>query len=76
MTIDETFNEGVDLRTPIEVKDHQVPFRFTEKLKQAYHYCNQYVANFLQTPMESHSGTFCIDAELTVIFCKRLKIKV
>jgi arylsulfatase A-like enzyme len=32
MTIDETFDVGVDLRTPIDDKDYQVPFRFTGKL--------------------------------------------
>jgi hypothetical protein len=32
MTIDETFDVGVDLRTPVEDKDYQVPFKFTGKL--------------------------------------------
>jgi len=31
-TIDETFDVGVDTRTPIDDKDYQVPFRFTGKL--------------------------------------------
>jgi arylsulfatase A-like enzyme len=32
MTIDETFDVGVDTRTPVEDKDYQVPFRFTGKI--------------------------------------------
>ncbi|MGO4175794.1 arylsulfatase [Bosea sp. TAF32] len=32
MTIDETFDVGVDTRTPVEDKDYQVPFRFSGKL--------------------------------------------
>ena len=32
MTIDETFDVGIDLRTPVDDKDYQVPFRFTGKL--------------------------------------------
>jgi arylsulfatase A-like enzyme len=32
MTIDETFDVGIDLRTPVEDKDYQVPFKFTGKL--------------------------------------------
>jgi arylsulfatase A-like enzyme len=32
MAIDETFDVGVDLRTPVDDKDYQVPFRFTGKL--------------------------------------------
>jgi arylsulfatase A-like enzyme len=32
MTIDETFDIGVDTRTPIDDKDYQVPFRFTGKI--------------------------------------------
>jgi hypothetical protein len=32
MTIDETFDLGVDTRTPVDDKDYQVPFRFTGKL--------------------------------------------
>jgi arylsulfatase len=32
MTIDETFDVGVDLRTPVDDHDYQVPFRFTGKL--------------------------------------------
>jgi hypothetical protein len=32
MTIDETFDVGVDTRTPVDDKDYQVPFRFTGKL--------------------------------------------
>ena len=31
-TIDETFDVGVDTRTPIDDNDYQVPFRFTGKL--------------------------------------------
>jgi arylsulfatase len=30
--IDETFDVGVDTRTPVDDKDYQVPFRFTGKL--------------------------------------------
>ena len=29
MTIDETFDVGVDTRTPVDDEDYQVPFRFT-----------------------------------------------
>lgn len=29
---DETFDEGVDMRTPIDDSDYQVPFRFTGKI--------------------------------------------
>jgi arylsulfatase len=32
MTIDETFDVGVDTRTPVDDKDYQVPFRFTGTL--------------------------------------------
>jgi arylsulfatase len=32
MTIDETFDVGMDLRTPVDDKDYQVPFPFTGKL--------------------------------------------
>ena len=32
MTIDETFDVGIDLRTPIDDRDYRVPFRFTGKL--------------------------------------------
>jgi len=32
MTIDETFDIGVDTRTPVDDRDYQVPFRFTGKL--------------------------------------------
>jgi len=31
-TIDESFDVGVDTRTPVDDKDYQVPFRFTGKL--------------------------------------------
>jgi hypothetical protein len=34
MTIDETFDVGVDTRTPVDDKDYQVPFRFTGKLSK------------------------------------------
>ncbi|HEX5272162.1 MAG TPA: hypothetical protein VFW33_16815 [Gemmataceae bacterium] len=32
MTVDETFDVGMDLRTPVDDKDYQVPFRFTGKI--------------------------------------------
>ena len=32
MSIDETFDVGVDTRTPVDDKDYQTPFRFTGKL--------------------------------------------
>jgi arylsulfatase A-like enzyme len=32
MTIDETFDVGVDTRTPVDDRDYQVPFRFTGKI--------------------------------------------
>ena len=32
MTMDETFDVGIDSRTPVDDKDYQVPFRFTGKL--------------------------------------------
>jgi arylsulfatase len=32
MTIDETFDLGMDERTPVDDRDYQVPFRFTGKL--------------------------------------------
>jgi arylsulfatase len=34
MTIDETFDIGLDTRTPVDDKDYQVPFRFTGKLNR------------------------------------------
>jgi arylsulfatase len=34
MTIDESFDVGVDTRTPVEDKDYQVPFRFTGNLNK------------------------------------------
>ena len=32
MAIDETFDVGVDTRTPVDDRDYQVPFRFTGKI--------------------------------------------
>src|SRR6185436_9449536 len=32
MSIDETFDVGIDTRTPVDDKDYQVPFAFTGKL--------------------------------------------
>ena len=32
LTIDETFDVGVDTRTPVDDKDYQVPFGFTGKI--------------------------------------------
>jgi arylsulfatase len=32
MSIDETFDIGVDTRTPVDDRDYKVPFRFTGKL--------------------------------------------
>jgi arylsulfatase len=32
MTIDETFDVGMDTRTPVDDNDYQVPFRFTGKI--------------------------------------------
>ena len=32
LTMDETFDVGMDLRTPVDDKDYQVPFRFTGKI--------------------------------------------
>ena len=32
MAIDETFDVGVDTRTPVDDHDYQIPFRFTGKL--------------------------------------------
>ena len=34
LTIDETFDVGVDTRTPVDDKDYQVPFKFTGKLNK------------------------------------------
>jgi arylsulfatase len=34
MSIDETFDVGVDTRTPVDDNDYQVPFRFTGKLNK------------------------------------------
>jgi hypothetical protein len=34
MTLDETFDVGVDTRTPVDDTDYQVPFRFTGKLNK------------------------------------------
>jgi hypothetical protein len=34
LTIDETFDVGIDTRTPVDDKDYQVPFRFTGKLNK------------------------------------------
>jgi len=34
MTIDETFDVGVDTRTSVEDKDYQVPFAFTGKVEK------------------------------------------
>ena len=33
-TIDETFDVGVDTRTPVDDNDYQVPFRFTGTLEE------------------------------------------
>jgi arylsulfatase len=35
MTIDETFDVGVDMRTPVDDTDYQVPFRFTGTINKA-----------------------------------------
>ena len=35
MTMDETFDIGVDTRTPVDDKDYQVPFRLHRKARQA-----------------------------------------
>jgi arylsulfatase len=32
VSMDETFDVGIDLRTPVDDKDYQVPFRFTGKI--------------------------------------------
>jgi len=32
LTVDETFDVGVDTRTPVDDNDYQLPFRFTGKL--------------------------------------------
>lgn len=32
MTIDETFDVGLDTRTPVDDHDYQLPFRFTGKI--------------------------------------------
>jgi arylsulfatase len=34
MTIDESFDVGVDTRTSVDDSDYQVPFRFTGKLNK------------------------------------------
>ena len=34
LTMDETFDVGLDLRTPVDDRDYQVPFRFTGKLNK------------------------------------------
>jgi len=34
MTIDETFDVGIDLRTPVDDGDYKVPFRFTGTLSK------------------------------------------
>ncbi|MGH9868780.1 MAG: arylsulfatase [Candidatus Polarisedimenticolia bacterium] len=34
MTIDETFDVGVDLRTPVDDRDYQVPFKFTGAIEK------------------------------------------
>jgi len=34
MTIDESFDVGVDTRTSVDDKDYQLPFRFTGKLNK------------------------------------------
>jgi len=33
-TFDETFDVGLDTRTPVNDKDYQVPFRFTGKITE------------------------------------------
>ena len=37
VTIDETFDVGVDTRTPVDDNDYQLPFRFTGKIAQTDH---------------------------------------
>jgi hypothetical protein len=34
MTLDETFDVGVDTRTPVDDNDYQIPFRFNGKLNK------------------------------------------
>jgi arylsulfatase A-like enzyme len=46
MSIDETFDVGIDTRTPVDDKDYQVPFRFTGKL-------NKLTVNLKPEPMSA-----------------------
>ncbi len=46
MSIDETFDVGIDTRTPVDDKDYQVPFRFTGKL-------NKLTVNLKPEPMNA-----------------------
>jgi arylsulfatase len=34
MTVDETFNVGSDMRTPVDDKDYAVPFEFTGEIEK------------------------------------------
>ena len=46
MSIDETFDIGVDTRTPVDDKDYHVPFHFTGKL-------NKLTVNLKPAPMSA-----------------------
>jgi len=46
MSIDETFDVGIDTRTPVDDKDYQVPFRFTGTL-------NKLTVNLKPEPMSA-----------------------
>jgi arylsulfatase A-like enzyme len=46
MSIDETFDVGIDTRTPVDDNDYQVPFRFTGKL-------NKLTVNLKPEPMSA-----------------------
>jgi hypothetical protein len=46
MSIDETFDVGIDTRTPVDDKDYQVPFRFSGTL-------NKLTVNLKPEPMSA-----------------------
>ncbi len=55
MTFDETFDVGMDTRTPVDDNDYQVPFRFTGTIdKLTYQVAPRQVAESEYEIMHAH----------------------
>ena len=56
MSIDETFDVGVDTRTPVDDKDYQVPFRFSGKLEKLTVNLKPEIRSWNEAARRSRSG--------------------